>query len=234
MVKPISAIFDWDGTVFPGFTLLPWTDYLATRDLFPRQSVEQLSALFDKYYSDQIGHDDLSIETSRNYAKGLAGISVYEVQEAAKAFALTNRQKIYGYVPQLLDFLHANLVHVFVVSGAPVEVLKGFAEIFPIDRVLGLEISVDGEQHYISEVKLNLALAENKARVIQAIQQESEIMLSFGNSLGDLPLFEAAEQGVVLNNSVNAFPETVRKKLIAPPIEDVYESVHSYWMHRRK
>ncbi len=219
--RQLLALFDWDGTVYPGFTLRSWTKFLVAQGLFSTTAQTQIADLFGLYYKGKIGHDELSNETSFVYAVGVSGQLVENISFAATEFIQSAEQRPYAFAGRVFNLLRSEGVQNIVISGVPAQVLRAYAKQFPLDQVVGLEIAIDElSKRFTNAIVSNPGQSIGKKLAVRRLPQTARILLAFGNSISDLPLFTEAEIGIVLNNK-DDFPEFIRTKLISLEVSEV-------------
>ena len=224
--RRLAALFDWDGTVYQGFTILPWTRYLNSNKLFSSSAIKQIEDLFRKYEQGEIDHDNLSKETSLIYAADLSGRSIEEVSKAAIDFASLSQSQLFAFAKTLFSTLSTFGMINVVVSGAPAILLRGYAKYLAMDHIFGLELTEDASSgKFLNSIKVNPGVSEQKALIVQSLPKDMKAIIAFGNSLSDLPLFDAAEFGIVVNSIKASFPEPIRQNLLFLSADDVDSAV---------
>lgn len=208
------ALLDWDGTLCPGFTLLPWCRFLVEERLLPKAAAIAVEELFLCYGNHELSHDDLCERTATFYAHGLAGAVAEDVAEAAERFLRTPAGATYSFVAPLLSEFESRRIAVAVISGAPGVILREHARNLPIGRVFGMEVPIDRQGRYTGTVAENFGLAAQKLRAVNSLPRSAKIVLAVGNSASDLPLLQAAEIRILMDRNLAVFPESVRESLI--------------------
>lgn len=215
------ALFDWDGTVNPGFTLLPWTSFLRDRELLTAQSFHKITGLFHAYNNSEINHEMLCHSTADAYAQGLRGRDSKEIEVVAGLFVQMGDPKLYSYATELFALLKYQKISIVVVSGTPSILLREYAKVYPIDQVFGLELRANARDALTGEILNNPGLMKDKNAVVGSLPKGIEVLYAFGNSISDTPLFEIAEVAVLVNGFKNCFPRSLTSKLNALKLEDV-------------
>ncbi len=228
------ALFDWDGTVSPDFTLVPWIRFLCARNLLTKESIESIEYLFLSYEQHRIRYKELADETALAYAQGLAGIRLRAISKAATEFVCSNQHPIYSYAPNLFRNFRALHITNIVVSGAPAELLRAYAKQHFIDHVYGVELEVDSRGIFTGVVTNNPGSAEEKAHIVDSLDRSAKVLFAFGNNLADLPLLSVAQVGIVLNNNARTFPANIRERLTYCTPDNVDEVIHGILQRRRK
>jgi phosphoserine phosphatase len=204
------ALFDWDGTLHPGFTVFPWSRFLSDRGLFTPRLADHLGQLLASYQASQLTHDELAIECANVYAEGALKVATGSLRKAAQEFVLSPAGQLYSFARPVLALLQSAGIRNVVISGAPSEVLKAYLPHFPLQDVWGLDVQRDEDIRLI----VNRGLSYEKEQVVESYRHKFFIAFGFGNSAADLPLLEAASVAVLINGSASWFPPSVRHRLM--------------------
>jgi HAD superfamily phosphoserine phosphatase-like hydrolase len=215
------VLFDWDGTVVPDFTILPWVARLSEEGLVRYGTTDRIRKTFECYYKGRKSYEDLCRDTASIYARGIAGFHSADLSMAAEQFVRSQQSNLYPYAPALFRRLDKLDIRTIVVSGAPICVLQAFAKKHPIHEMFGLEIAIDGSGYFVPRIMQNGGLIAEKERFVRALASECRVIMAFGNSLSDTPLFSVAEHGIVINNPKCIFPDTIQSNLIRAAADEV-------------
>lgn len=210
---PIHTLFDWDETVQPGFTILTWSDYLCEKGLFDRKALARIKDLFYRSNQGEMRYEDFLCRTASAYAEGLMGQNAHYVSSVTAEFVDIKSGQLYPFAPNVFHRLDKLGLKATIISGSPIMVLQAYAERYSIDQVFGLKVAVDSSGCFTNLVTENPGVSEQKASAIGKLPPDARIYLAFGNSLSDLPLFKAAEVGIVINNKKELFPDSVTARL---------------------
>jgi phosphoserine phosphatase len=63
MTKKEAALLDWDKTLYDGFTLLSWANFLSTRGEFVKYDYHQLEKLFFSFENGHLNYEELGSVT---------------------------------------------------------------------------------------------------------------------------------------------------------------------------
>lgn len=195
------ALIDWDGTIRSGFTILSWSKFLVENKIISPKIIKDLESLFNLYLIKQITHDQLAERSAYIYANYLQGIAVDKVKRQAFLFTESDRFYLIDISLKLLSYLIDNSVKIVVISGAPLEVLSQYKNLLPLSYVYGLELEHFDEK-YTGKIISNPGIRETKKRLTESlIKRHWQIIVALGNSESDIPLFEAADIRVIVNNA---------------------------------
>lgn len=195
--KKQICLLDWDGTLRDGFTIVDWMIFLNEKRIISTEYVDKIRDLF-KYYNDgRLSHDSLAVETSQVYAESIVGIEVNFLNKIASEYIIIDEARIFSFVRPLLNELREREVDLYVISGAPIEVLRAYGSSMHLDIIHGLEIaSADG--HYTNTPLVNPGISSQKKKIVE-LYRDKFLFAAFGNSVSDIPLFEASEKSVCIN-----------------------------------
>lgn len=216
----MAALFDWDGTLRPGFTILPWCRFLQDKALLKTPLVDHLEQLFASYRASRLTYEELAVQSAVLYAEGTIGIAVDLLNKTAREFILHPASQLYPFAGAVLGLFRSAGIRNIVVSGAPSEVLGAYLAKMPIDEVWGLEVRNEAGRSTVN----NRALPREKAEVVDVLRRKFSIEFGFGNGIADLPILEAARVSILINSPPDSFPSSIRKRLLICTEENV-ESV---------
>ena len=193
------ALLDWDNSLHRGLTLRSWTPYLGERDLVTQAVVEAIEELYAAYEQGDLPYRRLATEAPELYARGLDGVRRAELQAHARSYVEQDARALFPFSRVLLQDLAERKIESLVISGSPIETLAVHQELLPISRLWGIAVAVrDGV--YTGELELNPAEQTAKADVISTTVREARVMLAIGDAEADIPMLDAAEVRIVVDN----------------------------------
>jgi len=184
------VLADWDNTLRAGFTVIAWTEFLASRGLFSAlPTILQRFSRFlnDRSYDYEVFCKDMEIA----YAEGLAGQPREEVATAAVSFVAADGKNIFRFVRPLCEHFAGRHLSMIVISGAPEEPLTQYAKTlgFELGGALRLDVR-DG--FYTGQVIENCGLSKIKSEVVSRVSMQNDVAVALADSLSDMPLLDAA------------------------------------------
>lgn len=196
---PYKAAIDWDGTVRCGFTLTSWMEHLRRAEIICESALEKVNALFLRYESSLITHDQLAQSSANIYAESIKNKDCSLIFTQAEVFSKIDWPNLFMVSKKLIEHL-ANLpTEIVIISGAPIEVISQFKPALPISHIYGLRLKVKNKK-YVGSVLENPGVSEMKKKILRRHFRKFPIRYAVGNSLSDLPLFCHAEKSVVVDN----------------------------------
>jgi HAD superfamily phosphoserine phosphatase-like hydrolase len=212
MKKQPVAIFDWDGTLREGFSLIDWMFFLSKKNIVKLKALNDLDILFKQFERKEIIYADLADKANKIYAEALQGISKKEIQKKAKEFVKTDI-KIFNFVKSFMEGVHRKNAKNIIISGAPVELLEEYAVILPIDMIYGLKLEIKNNV-YTGKIIRNTAKKEVKKEIVNELKNEYKIKIGIGDSESDIPIIENAEIPIIVENKM--LKEKLKEVLFIP------------------
>ena len=188
------ALFDYDGTVRPGDSILPYLLTAIRRGYAPPAQLPRAAAAFLRQTRD-------GSYTSKAKAVTLSfirGRSPGELEELGRAFLAAQAKRFYPEAVREMRALREAGFEVAAVSASPSVYMRLLPEVLPVDRVICTECVVrDGA--YTGEIGPNCKGEEKARRVRAAFPPETEIGAAYGDSASDAPMLRLAERAVWIN-----------------------------------
>lgn len=193
------ALFDVDNTLIRNYSIFPFAEYLMQRNLFNPD-------FFTLMLRDQRGADDhknyhkFAVDVVNHFAKGLNGQLEQSIIQAGQDFCPEYEARyLFAFSRKLVNNLSSKVGPTIAISGAPKEVFGPLARSLGFSDAYLLEIEIfDGR--YAGRPKINMAIADEKSKVLADIQKglKSKASFAFGDSTSDLPMLEAVNNSFVV------------------------------------
>lgn len=200
-LRNTAVFFDIDNTIIDGFSIFHFADFLITQGLFHQNIKIIIEEELEKFRNGQIDYRDFAIKVVDSYSFGLQGFSEERVIDAGNKFVDTYEEKLFPYSRELINLMN-QIGQIIAISGAPKEAFKPLGYRLGIKRVYLLEAQVS-KGVYTGKTKVNMALDEEKSKVIRRLVKRSFNPLfsfAFGDSIHDLPLLKAVSNPCVVGN----------------------------------
>lgn len=198
MTRPI-ALMDWDNTLRPGFTILDWSSYLASKHLFNKRYLRDLFDAISDYGAGKVSYLELSERAPELYALGLHGSNVAAVAGCASEFVENDRHSLFSFTSGLHEFLRRQQIEAIVISGAPIEVLHAYQKRFGWSAIFGVRVEV-ADGIYSASLTSNPAGAVAKETIVHQLGSDRKVLLAIGDSESDVPLLDAAQYKIVVDS----------------------------------
>lgn len=193
------ALLDWDNSLHRGLTLRSWTPYLGERGLVPAAVVDAVEERYAAYDRGDLPYRRLATEAPELYARGLEGVGQAELHAHARSYVEQDARELFPFTRVLLESLVEREIESLIVSGSPIETLAVHQELVPISRLWGITVVLD-DGVYTGELELNPAEQTAKEHVISRAVKGTRVILAIGDTEADIPMLEAAEARIVVNN----------------------------------
>jgi HAD superfamily phosphoserine phosphatase-like hydrolase len=209
------AFFDLDKTLYDGWSTADFYYMMANNGWTDVSIIEEDDALRRMYTSGHYTYDDISKKVIELGISLLAGKTRQEVLAMEDEF-LKISLKLYDYSKPLLRMLTKHGFICYLVSAAT----------FPPVEAIGRELSMPffastGAMQgttYTGELLRFMNGEQKRKAVVDVIgrAQKPVFSLAFGDSTGDLPLLEAADQAFVVNPHQEEMSRLVRERKFTP------------------
>lgn len=193
------ALLDWDGSLHRGLTLRSWTLYLRERDVLQADLAEAIEERFASHEAGKFPYRRLTIETPALYARGLEGVAPATLRAHARAYVEEDSRALFAFSETLLESLVERQIDTVVISGSPVETLAVHQERLAIREFWGIALE-ERDGRFTGELALNPAEQTAKDRIVSTALEQADVVLAIGDSEADLPMLEAAQTRIVIDN----------------------------------
>lgn len=226
--KPF-AVFDIDGT------LIRWQLYHAVADALAKRSVFDPEAYRDIREARMLWKRRAHSESFkayeerlvRGYEALLSRLSVRQFQTAANDVFDEYKDQVYTYTRDLIKSLRAQGYLLLAISGSQTEIVGKIADYYGFDDFVGTQYErVSGRFS-----GRRASAPKDKAEVLRMLVHKHEATfkgsLAVGDSEGDIPMLEIAEEAVAFNPSEKLFRHAARKgwKIVVERKNHVYELI---------
>lgn len=201
-MKPTAfALFDFDGTLCRGDSILPYLTFAVGRMAAP---VGQLGRALSGYLDYQIDHSR-DAEAKARALSFIQGRTRAEMDALAREFMEKKlRKRFFQDGLREMDRLRAEGKRIVVISASPEVYLRLLPEFMPVDAVLATPCTLDDSGCYTGEVPVNCR-GEEKLRRLRRYLTENDLSIdraaswSYGDSLGDRPMLMLTDHPTLVN-----------------------------------
>lgn len=232
------VLFDIDGTLTQGFTILSFAEYLAKAGSMDQTTWQAMQTDFAIYSASGRKDNDyrtFAVNLVDHYAQGLKGQAVSDtIRKAEDFFEEAKNGRISGY--NISDF-SGELVEIMskfgrsvAVSGSPTEALTPLIRHLGITELRATKLEVvDGI--FTGNVLINMALDTSKEEVVRELGIrgfDRKRSFAFGDSSHDAPLLEAVDNPFIVGDNAELIERGKRLNwpVLSSP-QDVIPSVRS-------
>lgn len=192
------AFFDFDQTLYDGVSTKDFYEMLSGFGWGDPDIMEKDAAFRNRYFAGELNYDQISEEVIKLGIGQLAGKTREDVLAMEDEFVKISL-KLYDYTRPLLRLLQRQGFICYLVSAAT----------FPPVEAIGRELHMPfmastGKMRgltYTGELGKFMNGEEKRKAVNGVVERAAQptLSLAFGDSTGDLPLLEAADQAFVIN-----------------------------------
>ncbi|MBB6670394.1 HAD family hydrolase [Cohnella nanjingensis] len=199
------ALIDWDNTIRRGYTIYGLTDYLIAHGAVPPRLLEKFEVLKIAYRAGAISYAVYTERTCEAFAAAMAGYPADDYRRRVAAYLPQNESAISPDADALFGLLRRYEVDVYLVSGAPADVLRAYAGRFGLRGVFGFELEEDGEGLLTGRVACNYGLDKARALHDPLLNVPGAVhLLGMGDADADLPLLDGARIPIVAGDGALA------------------------------
>jgi len=196
------ALIDWDNTISRGYTIYRLTDYLLDEGAVPESLIREFDRLRITYRLGDLAYSVYTERTCETFAAALAGCSADAYRQAVSAFLPRNEHALIEDAEALFDLLRRYGIAVYLVSGAPSDVLRAYARRFGIRGLFGFELEESATGILTGRVVCNYGLDKERALDRPIFRDPGAIhLLSMGDADADVPLLNRARIPIVAGGS---------------------------------
>ncbi|GGI45587.1 hypothetical protein GCM10008018_12910 [Paenibacillus marchantiophytorum] len=201
------ALIDWDNTMHRGYTIYGLADHLHAKGIVSDRLLRVFRELEMLYLANAISYSDYTERTCESFARELAGCSAAEYREAVQTFFPVDEPAIFDKAKALFQLLNKYSIYVYLVSGAPFDVLKAYAKPFGIRGIFAFELDI---QHHVLTGRVACNYGLNKERILShpLFRSPDAIhLLSMGDAVADIPLLDNSRIPIIVGDQRLALRE---------------------------
>ena len=192
-----AALFDFDGTLCPGDSIVPWLRFCIREGAAPAWQWLPAAAGYLRQLL-QPGRVVSAKESTLSFIRGRSRDSFLPL--ASRFMAGQIAPRIPAAARRLVEELHASGLKIAVISASPDLYMRCLPEILPVDCLIATTCETDGQGLYTGRISSNCRGGE-KALRWQAWNQARgwRAVRAYGDSIRDLPMLSLAEVPVLVN-----------------------------------
>ena len=205
--KPRTAVFDFDGTLWPGDAGSGFMNWTIETGLLSPAAAEHILNRHAGYHRGDVDENSICGEMTQIYR----GLSETAVRESAAAYFRQHVQPhFFAEMVALVHELQAAGVEVWAVSSTNNWMIEeGVREMrIPPDRVLAAAVAV--EDGVVTEILLDVPSDEGKAEALRRVGLSHPDAV-FGNSVHDLAMLRMARMPFPINPTPELQEESARR-----------------------
>ena len=196
------ACLDFDGTLCPGDSILPFLLFCITRHLAPRRQILYAAWGFLLQKLKLIPPAKAKAMT----LSFLRGRKASEMQEMGRIFA--KRELFPNCYPEglrLLDKLRREGYHTVIVSASTDVYMHAMKDLLGVNAVLSTTVETDADGRYTGRIPSNCRGEEKKRRINAYLAEnpalDGTVSLAVGDSRHDIPMLQMAEKQIIVGGN---------------------------------
>lgn len=202
------ALIDWDNTIHRGYTIYGLADHLVAEGLVDERVRSAFMRLRSAYKTEAIDYADYTIQTCEAFAAALEGRSLEAYRTCVAAYVHAGKPGLFEDAPALFELLHRYRIGVYLVSGAPAELLRAYRDRLGISDIFAFELE---EREGLLTGKVACNYGVDKGRVLRNplfLAPENVHVLSMGDAVADVPLLDNGIVPIIVGeNALGVRPE---------------------------
>ncbi len=180
------ALFDADGTLYPGFCIFPLYEYYAERGFVTPGQNETFQKVIDTYTNGEVDYATFVRDTLVIGARAVAGCSPQIADQLAAEFFARKDMNWFGYVrPTLAKFGEAGIRKVLI-TAEPQFIGYGIARALKLDYFRTSLLGVNGD--VFDGTVISALGSKQKGEIARDLVQDHHQSLAFGDSGGDIDM----------------------------------------------
>lgn len=196
------AFFDFDNTIYKGYTYDTFFDYLSKN--YPEYSwVEEKK---NEIYNSKLEYNELVIQSANLVGNCVRGWDKTKFHKISKQ--IFKDSQIYDWVRPVVKLLKSSGFELIIVTGSFDSMIKDVSKMLEFDKIFCSQFESRAGT-FTGKISL-IMNHESKGRVITEISKRSNDMLSiaFGDSIGDAPMLQLVDIPFI----VNAYDQVIVNK----------------------
>ena len=196
------ALFDFDGTLCPGDSIVPFLRFCVREGIAPRTQWLKAAA---GYLNQKIHPEAVSAAKAKTLSF-ICGKTKEEMDALAERFFRECLQpRFYKEGIDTLERMRREGLKTIVLSASASVYMDLLPQFMPVDVILSTVCELDGNGRYTGNVGSNCRGEEKLNRLrAWANGEETEIVYAYGDSAHDVPMLAAAQRPVWVNPSRKA------------------------------
>ncbi len=194
------AFFDFDGTLYNGFSTNRFVIYLAGKLPDSEWALAQEKDIIDSYRSGKLNYRDGTFRITELQAKLLKGFDEAEIRNLSQEFWDYEKNNIYSWVPGLISFLKEKDYTVYLVTASITPNIEVISGLLNVDRIFSTSFVIE-DGRYNGNV-LQILDSDTKSEVLKEFIStipKTNFKIGFGDSTGDIGMLALMDKSFVVN-----------------------------------
>ena len=197
-----AALFDIDGTICPGDSILPWLDFCVREGMAP---LSQWAWAGGWYLAQRI-RPDLILRAKEKTLSFIKGRRQKDLDEAAQRFFIERvKPRLYPGALAEIRRLREEGWRIVVISASAEVYMRSLLTVLPADLILATECEIDTDGRYTGHLGVNCKGAEKVRRWRKAAAElQWDAVRAYGDSVSDADMLRFCAEPVWVNASARA------------------------------
>ena len=229
----IAALFDIDGTIYRDSLLISHYNCLKEHKMISAENQIKVDDLLKRWENRHYDYEDYLKVLVDIYVESMIGkdAEVYDI--LAKQVIQNNKDKLYRYTRDRIQWHKSQGHKVFFISGSPNFLVTSLAEALGVNLSFGSQYVVEN-QKFTGQV-IPLWDSESKKNLIEKLVKEYDIDLSqsyaYGDTTGDLQMLKSVGYPVTINPNSRLMDLLIEETL---PCKIILERKNLIWEFETK
>jgi HAD superfamily hydrolase (TIGR01490 family) len=202
------AIFDVDGTIFRSSLLIELVEALIADGHFPAETRLSYEKEFHNWLDRQDSYEKYIDALVVAFTKNIKGVPYKDFMDTSEKMLKEKKNRVYRYTRDLVKDLKKRGYFLLAISQSPKGVLDQFCKSLGFDKVYGRLYELGPTDCFTGAVT-DEHLISNKANIVRrAIEKENltlENSIIVGDTDGDIPMLEMAEEAICFNPNAKLY-----------------------------
>lgn len=193
------AFFDFDGTIYDGFSINDFIKYVA-KITESSWAIDEEKKIIESYMLGKINYQEGTLKIFNILSKLLKGSRVKTINQYAENLIKTNKAKFFSWSIQTIKYLRNNNFRIVLVSASITPIIKAAAKYLKADKMYCSNLIVSKDK-YTGQIGQILD-SKNKSDILGSLLNtfsSDTLKIGFGDSTGDANMFKKMDVSFVVN-----------------------------------
>ncbi len=208
------AFFDIDGTLFRSSLLIELVEQLVADGIFPPEVKDMYQAEFVAWQNRTGSYETYIMAVVAAFRAHIKGVHYGDLADVGRRVVSRHGQQVYRYTRDLIQELKEDGYFIVAISLSPKKILDEFCAQYGFDKVYGRIYEI-GPQDRFTGAMVEEHLIENKANIVNRVQQHERVdmerSLAVGDTDGDISLLEAVAEPICFNPNQGLYQHAQRR-----------------------
>jgi HAD superfamily phosphoserine phosphatase-like hydrolase len=198
------AFFDFDNTIYNGYTYQDFIDYVSENVL----KTDKFQIKSSDIIKNTKNYNDIVLKKAEIVGEMITGWTQSEFEKYGKVSC--NKSKILEWVVPVINFLKSVGFETIIITSSFKEMLSDSVEALKIDREYYSSFETENDK-YNGKIKLLLNDDKKVEAIKEEIKGDNTFSIAFGDSMGDAPMLDTVNLAFLVR-SYNTEIEDIAKQ----------------------